>query len=110
MSLEGTLDVTASSDSVTFTYTVMNDGDDPVKLSFSDAQTHDVAVLDGGSEVWRWSDGRAFAQMMQSDTLDPGESATYEITWSDPSPGDYEAVATLAARNNDVEARKSFSV
>ena len=110
MGLTGTLDVTASSDSVTFSYTVTNDGDDPVELSFSDAQTHDVAVLDGGSEVWRWSDGRMFAQMLQSETLDSGESVTYEIEWSSPSPGDYEAVATLAARNQDAEARASFSV
>ena len=110
MSLTGALDVTASSDSVTFSYTVTNDGDDPVKLSFSDAQTHDVAVLDGGSEVWRWSDGRMFAQMLQSDTLDPSESASYEVEWSNPQSGDYEAVATLAARNQDAEARESFSV
>ena len=110
MSLTGTLDVTASSDSVTFTFTVTNDGDDPVDLSFSDAQTHDVTVLDGGNEVWRWGEGRMFAQMLQSETLDPGESVTYEVEWSDPSPGDYEAAATLTAHNQNVEAREQFSI
>lgn len=110
MALTGRLDVTASADTVAFAFTVHNDGDAPVDLSFSDAQTHDVAVLEDSAEVWRWSQGRAFAQMLQSDTLGPDESVTFEVEWTDPSPGDYEAVATLAARNHDVEARESFSV
>lgn len=110
MALVGTLDVSASADSVTFSFTVRNDGDDPVELSFSDAQTHDVVVLDDGTEVWRWSQGRMFAQMLQSETLGPDDAVTYDVEWSDPASGDYEAVATLAARNHDVEARERFSV
>lgn len=110
MSLECSLDAAPSADAVTFTYTVENTGVDPVELDFRSAQTHDVAVLDGGSEVWRWSDGRMFAQMLQRETLDPGDSETYRATWDDPQPGDYEAVAGLAARGADCEARASFSV
>lgn len=110
MSLECTLEAAASADQVEFAFAIENTGDDPVELNFSDSQTHDVAVFDDGTEVWRWSEGRMFAQMLQSETLAPGEETTYEVAWEAPSPGDYEAVAELVARNADCEARTAFSV
>lgn len=110
MSLQCTLEAASSADAVTFTYAVENTGSAPIELDFRSAQTHDVAVVDDGSEVWRWSDGQMFAQMLSSETLDPDGSVTYEATWDDPRPGDYEAVAELAARGTDCEARATFSV
>ena len=110
MSLECTLDVAPTAGRVGFAFTVENDGSDPVDLKFSSAQTHDVAVFSGGEEVWRWSDGQMFAQMMQSETLDAGASVTYEAAWEGDGqePGEYEAVAELATRNVDCEAREQF--
>lgn len=111
MSLDCSLDVSASASGVTFSFTVENAGADPVDLQFSSAQTHDVTVLEDGSEVWRASDGQMFAQMMQSETLPAGDAATYRETWDDPDPGDYEAVAELTTRGDTgCEARASFSV
>jgi hypothetical protein len=111
MSLDCSLDVAASSSSVAFSFHVENAGSDPVELNFSSAQTHDVAVLSGGSEVWRFSEGMGFAMMMQSETLGAGETVTYDATWEDPDAGDYEAVAELATRGDTgCEARASFSV
>jgi uncharacterized repeat protein (TIGR01451 family) len=109
MSLDGSLDVTVSDD-VQFTFTVTNDGDDPVDLSFSDALEADFAVLDDGTERWRFSEGRMFAQMLGSETLDPGGTTTYEATWDDPESGEYTAVASLEARQHDCESRVEFSV
>lgn len=110
MSLDCTLDAAVSADAVAFAYAVENTGDDQVELDFRSAQTHDVAVLDDGTELWRFSDGQMFAQMLSSETLDPGETATYEAAWENPSAGDYEAVAELAAQGTDCEARTTFSV
>jgi hypothetical protein len=111
MSIDCSLDASASAGSVSFTFTVENAGSDPVELSFSSAQTHDVTVLEGGTEVWRLSEGQMFAQMMSSETLDAGESVTYGGTWADPAPGDYEAVAELTTRGEPgCEARTAFSV
>ncbi|WP_435335779.1 BsuPI-related putative proteinase inhibitor [Haloarchaeobius sp. TZWWS8] len=111
MSLTGTLDATKSGDAVTFSFTVTNDGDALVELQFSDSQTHDVAVVeDDDTEVWRWSDGRMFMQMLQQESIDAGDSVTFECSWDDPQPGSYVAEAFLSASNADCDASCSFSV
>lgn len=110
MSLDGSLDVSVTDDGVRFELTVTNTGPDPEQLSFSNALKADFTALDGETEVWRFSDGRMFAQMIQEETLDPGASETYPGLWEDPSPGTYMAVGTLAARNQQIEARTDFTV
>ena len=111
MSLTGQLDVDQSADEVAFTFTVTNDDPDPVDLQFSNAQTHDVIVVeDGDTEIWSFAEGRMFAQMLQSTTLDAGESVSYDCAWNDPEPGSYTATAFLAANNADCEASAEFSV
>ena len=110
MSLTGTLDTRVESDRVSFTFTVENDADEPVTLSFRDAHSADFAVLDGDDERWRWSQGRMFAQVLQSAELAPGKSATYEGEWQSPKSGSYTAVANLEAENQECEARTEFSV
>jgi hypothetical protein len=111
MSLEGTLDVTVGS-GVGFEFVVHNAGSDPVEMQFSDAQTFDVVVerADDGEEAWRFSEGMMFAQMLQEQTLSPGETETFEATWDDPDPGQYRAQGTLAATNVDCSAAVSFTV
>lgn len=110
MAIECTLDVQHVDGGVGFVLEVENVGSDPEELSFSDARKCDVVVLADGSEVWRWSETRMFAQMLESRTLAPGQTETYKAGWEDPNPGDYEAVATLAATGHDCEARATFSV
>ncbi len=110
MTLECTLDATVGDDAVEFAFAVTNAGDDPVDLQFSDACRADVAVEDDGQEVWRFSEGRMFAQMIVEETLAPGETETYTMAWEDPAPGDYEAAAALAARTHDCRASTSVSV
>jgi len=48
--------------------------------------------------------------MLQSTTLDAGESVSYDCAWDDPEPGSYTATAFLAANNADCEASAEFSV
>ncbi|MEF8774541.1 MAG: BsuPI-related putative proteinase inhibitor [Halobacteriales archaeon] len=110
MQLDATLDVDVRSDSVAFALTARNVGEADVEMTFSDAQLAEFVVSDDGGEVWRYGEGRMFAQMLQTTALAPGESMTVDATWEDPDPGDYEVVATLLASSVDLEERGSFSV
>jgi hypothetical protein len=110
MALTGSLDTDVRPDRVSFAFTVENDGDEPVTLSFRDACNADFAVFNDEDERWRWSQGRMFTQALQSESLDPGESVTYGGEWQDPKTGSYAAVATLEADNHDCETRAEFSV
>lgn len=110
MSLDASLDVTVTEDGVVFELTVENTGPDPVELQFSDALKADFAILEDDTEIWQFSDGKMFAQMISQETLDPGATQTYDGGWEDPKSGTYTVVGTLEARNQNVEARTKFSV
>jgi hypothetical protein len=123
MTLDARLDVRVD-DAVTFALTVTNPTTEHVKLRFRDGQTADVIVRADDIEergvenadgelhdvVWRWSDGRAFTQQIRSETLAPGEQAREEMTWDDPIPGSYTAVATLETDGASVHANQAFEV
>ncbi|WP_255169657.1 BsuPI-related putative proteinase inhibitor [Natrononativus amylolyticus] len=105
MTLEGSLDATATDGQVRFAFTVTNTGDEPVELQFSDSCKAEFVLEDEGREVWRFTDGRMFAQVISSETVGPGEEARYEGSWDDPQEGTYTAVAELRAQNRTCEAR-----
>lgn len=136
--LESALEVTVGGGDVRFSFTVVNAGDTAVELTFRDACRADFAVYEDGrspgpagtddgpmdapggeggaggagrgEEVWRYSDGRAFAQVLTTAELQPGETATFAESWPDPEPGHFTAEATLRVREGDVTARTPFSV
>ncbi|QLG47384.1 BsuPI-related putative proteinase inhibitor [Natrinema halophilum] len=112
MTLEGSLETTGedSRDAVLFVFTVTNDGDETVELRFSDACKADFIVADGDEEVWRFTDGRMFAQVLSSETIEPGTSTSYEAEWTDPEPGEYVARAELKAQDRTCEARIDVSI
>jgi hypothetical protein len=110
VTLEGTLTATAGTDGVAFRFTVENAGDDPVEMQFSDAQRFDVTVAADGETVWRYGEGRMFAQMLKHEELPAGEAVTFEAEWSDPTTGGYEATATLTATDAECTATTTFSV
>ncbi|WP_436347746.1 BsuPI-related putative proteinase inhibitor [Natronorubrum sp. FCH18a] len=115
MTLEGRLEADVSTDGnestmVTFAFTVTNRGSEPVDLQFSDACKAEFVVTEDGREVWRFSEGRMFAQMLSTDRLESGETATYEGEWMSPQPGGYIARAELRARERACEARTDFAV
>jgi len=110
MGLQATLTVEADDDAVGFVLRVANDGEAPVDLTFSDGQRIDVEVRDGDRTVWRFGEGRMFTQALGSDAVPPGDAVTYPATWPDPTPGEYEAEATLSANDADVAATATFSV
>ena len=107
--LEAALEVTVG-DGVAFSFSVVNAGDRPVERTFRDACRADFAVCAGKREVWRYSDGRAFAQTVSTAEFQPGETATFETVWPDPEPGEYTAEATLRVSEEPAIARTPFSV
>ena len=83
---------------------VRNAGTSPRRLTFPTARTHDFTVSDaGGGEIWRWSHGRLFAQMLEEIELAPGEARRFAVAWDQRSaagapapPGRYRVVGSLA--------------
>lgn len=102
--LTPTLTVEPGGDGLRFVLTVRNDGDDPVELSFRTGQRADFAVESDGEQIWRYSEGRMFTQVLGSETIAPGDHRTYEATWSDPEPGEYTVTGEVTASSHDVEA------
>ena len=62
--------------------TVRNEGTEAYTVAHPTGQNYDFALLDAkGREIWRWSDGMAFTQALQTYALAPGasEELTAEI-------------------------------
>ena len=111
-------------DGVDLALTVTNEGDDPVTLRFRTGQRADFAAHrtdesegeDGGGlsldddPVWRYGTGRMFTQVLGSETLEPGESTTYEATWGDPPPGRYRIVGEATAEERTLSATATAAV
>lgn len=136
MTLRGTLEATVADDRVRFRFDVTNDGEHTDEITFPDAGKAEFVVEradgdregserenedghgreKGGSderekrEHWRYSDGRTFAQVLETERLEPGESSTYEGEWKSPDTGRYVVRATLRARERAVETTCEFSV
>jgi len=115
-SVESMLQATVGDDDVTFTYTVRQpeSADVPFLRRFRTDIEADVAVYDEDEEevVWSWSEGRPRVGAINSIKLKPGESTTYEFTWEDPEPGEYQASARFDGGNRveAVPAQESFTI
>lgn len=98
--------------SVKFALSVTNRTSKRVELNFPSGQTHDFVVLDAtGREVWRWSDGRMFTQLMQNRLLEARDMVTYDERWpAPPSAGAYTLVAVLHSDTHPVEKRVNFNI
>ncbi|MGH9751117.1 MAG: BsuPI-related putative proteinase inhibitor [Candidatus Polarisedimenticolia bacterium] len=73
-------------------------------LTLPSSRTHDIIVSRGEREVWRWSAGRMFAQVLTEVTLPPGASRGYPASWDMADPngtllpaGEYRAVGLVPA-------------
>jgi hypothetical protein len=64
------------------TLRLVNCASQPITRTFPDAQRYDfAAMMRDGDEVWRWSGGMAFAEIMGEETYQPGEQVTFTETW-----------------------------
>jgi hypothetical protein len=103
-SLSATLAASVGSD-VTFTFTVKNARDSTAIVKFNDSEQFDIRVWDANDTlVWRWGADQAFAQVVTTRTLAPGESATYVAHWKPASSGSYHAMAYLTSSSHGAVA------
>jgi hypothetical protein len=103
--------VNAARQDVQFDFSVTNAGGARIEMNFPSGQTHDLVVLDTlGREVWRWSNGRMFTQVLQNKVLRTDDSLSFGEQWSDAPRGKYVAVARLASGNYPIEQRTPFVV
>jgi hypothetical protein len=120
MTLRGDLETTIEDGGVRFEFEIGNDGTDPEELTFRDAGKADFLVEREGENGsggkhgrgvhWRYGEGRVFAQVIETERLEPNESTTYECRWESPDPGEYVARATLRAQECDLEAERELSI
>jgi hypothetical protein len=84
---------------VTWRLVVENRAHEPVTLRFSSGKDGDVALRQGGREVYRWSAGRLFSQALREVPLAPAATHTFRL--EDPGltlpAGSYELVGELTA-------------
>lgn len=82
-----------------------------VTLSYRTGQRYDFEVLDAsGAEVWRWSDGHSFTQVLGERSLAAGERLTYEESWTPEKAGSYRVRGTITADRPDLVAEKALEV
>ncbi len=85
---------------------VENMGSEPRKLTFTSAQKFDIRITEAsGQKVWQWSDGKMFAQSIETITVEPGKSISYDAEWplkdstgKTVAPGDYNVFGKIVAR------------
>ncbi|MFQ5579947.1 MAG: BsuPI-related putative proteinase inhibitor [Nitrospiria bacterium] len=104
-------------DQVRFSLTLTNSGETDIILSFRSSQQADFVILREEKEIWRWSDGRMFAQVLTQIKLRPGERREIQATWDQKGPegkeppfGSYEAVGELLPGGGDHRAVASFKI
>jgi hypothetical protein len=96
---------------VRIAFRVTNAGGGKVEMQFPSGQTHEVVVLDSlGREVWRWSEGRMFTQVIQNKILRTADTLAFDERWKSATRGQYVAVARLASENYPIEQRTPFIV
>jgi hypothetical protein len=69
-------------EALTFLIELTNEGSSPVTLQFGSTQIYDIEVsTSAGATVWNWSHDKAFAQVLCSLDLNPGQSQSYQGQW-----------------------------
>ena len=99
-------------ESIRVVLTLRNRTSDTVKLTLPSAQTHDMVVsTKEDKEIWRWSAGRMFAQVLTEVVLPPGESKSFVETWDQTrrdgkpvEPGEYKAVGLIPTRDQSIRS------
>jgi len=109
--VDAALVVAADAGAAHFSLAVFNTADRRIEVNFPDGRTRDFAVYDAaGREVWRWSRGRLFTQVMQNKPLAARDSARYDEVWKTPAPGRYTVVAELRSENHPLRRAVAFVV
>lgn len=91
---------------------IVNRGRQPVDLSFRSAQRYDVLIKDRqGRDVWRWSQGQMFAQILGTETLKPSRRLRYRVSVRERlPPGAYTIVGVVPAMEGRLSSETRIEV
>jgi hypothetical protein len=92
---------------------VSNNSHEAIHLTFPTSQRFDLSLEDEtGKEVWRWSQGRLFLQMMGEEVLKPGAGGLrYRETFSAPAiAGRYKLSAWISSKKRPLKTTTSLKV
>ncbi|AXI10576.1 hypothetical protein CV093_18615 [Oceanobacillus sp. 143] len=83
-----------------FKYTVTNEGSKEIKLSFTTSQRYEYELrnITEGTTT-KYSNGRAFMQVLGDTKLAPGKSVSYDISLPTLKPGEYQLTVYLVAKD-----------
>jgi hypothetical protein len=103
--LDLTLQVNTHVHGARFTLSACNETDQTIERDFGDAQRYDFEVSRDKKVVWRWSNGKAFAQMFGTERWKPDECKKYSADWNGTDnsgapagPGTYQATGILTSQ------------
>ena len=97
---------------VTWVLNIENRSKNPVTLRFSSGKDGDLALQQGGREVYRWSANRVFSQALRQVHLAAGARHAFPLqdkALAAPA-GDYELVAVMASDPSPGELRRPVTV
>ena len=103
----------AAGESIVMELIVFNRTAESITFDFRNAQHYDFIIEDAeGNSVWRWAEGRMFAQMLGEETLGPGrEEVAYTETYAGPlEPGGYKVTGILVASDRTISASITITI
>ena len=75
--------VTGPGGTFALTLVVRNLSGKPFSWTSPSGQTYEFLAFDkAGNEVWRWSKGMVFIQIVTQITINPGDSKVYKVAWN----------------------------
>ncbi len=86
--------------------------DTAVQVEFTSGQRYDFTVRDDrGRVVWRWSEGRAFIQVLGADEVAPKDTVSYSESLDEGLPsGRYTVEGALNSVSHPARAERSVVV
>ena len=87
---------------VIMTLKIFNYTEEDIVFHFNNSQRYNFVIEDKeGNEIWRWSEGRMFAQMLGEEILGPGNpEVIYTAEYKDRlSPGYYKVTGFFIAKD-----------
>ena len=96
---------------IRWVFTVENQEERPRMLTFSSTQQGEVVLEADGVERYRWSNGKAFAQMIVEKELPVGGELVFALDdVLTLEPGTYSLLATVTSRPAPPPVREEISV
>ncbi|MDQ0232277.1 BsuPI-related putative proteinase inhibitor [Metabacillus malikii] len=98
---------------IRFIMTIANQSTAEQKLEFTSSQKYEIVVKNSNNEVvYKYSDGKMFAQVLDTVSIQPEEEIIWEEMWTNHhlSEGKYSVDLTILAKDIELSDTKSFVI